>query len=284
MNGTLSGRPAVRSSTPGRRWGAAATAALAAVVLLSGCSAGGGGQPSWTAQPAASGPAGSSQASSSAPPASAAPTEGTETAEPAGSAEASGSATSAAWKMYTDPARKVSFDLPEEWIAQSVTPDEGTLPGALKVEVKTADGAVIATLKTGLPETSAHECPDPQRKPYIVLASNPVDLPSNESAAIEPRVVFRVIQGYRYFGSYGITNMVGGADGSACTLMNVVSGPAGTGNYSFGDLDTLRAYAPDEKVAPAKAFDTLDQAGKYVSEGTEFANVQRMLMSLVINS
>jgi hypothetical protein len=46
----------------------------------------------------------------------------------------------------------------------------------------------------------------------------------------------------------------------------------------------LKAFAPDEKVAPAKAFDTLDQAAKYVDEGTEFANVQRMLMSLEIKN
>ena len=47
---------------------------------------------------------------------------------------------------------------------------------------------------------------------------------------------------------------------------------------------TLKAFATDEKVAPAKSFDTLDQAAKYVDEGAEFANVQRMLMSLEIKN
>ena len=37
-------------------------------------------------------------------------------------------------------------------------------------------------------------------------------------------------------------------------------------------------------MAPAKAFDTLDQAANYVNEGSEFANVQRMLMSLKIKN
>jgi hypothetical protein len=97
-------------------------------------------------------------------------------------------------------------------------------------------------------------------------------------------VVFRVIQGYRYFGSYGITNLVGGADSKACQLQNVVQGLAGKGNYSFSDVRSLKAFAPDEKVAPAKAFDTLDQAAGYVNEGSEFANVQRMLMSLKIKN
>lgn len=284
MNGTVSGRPAVRTSTSGQRRGVAMGAALA-VVLLSGCTADSGDRPSWTAQPPASGSAASPTApSTSAPSTTSGPAGGTKTPAATSSDGASRTAAAAGWKTYTDPARKVRFDLPEEWIAQSVSPDEGTLPGALKVEVKTADGAVMATLKTGLPATPAPDCPDPQRKPYIVLASEPVDLPSSGSAAIEPRVVFRVIQGYRYFGSYGVTNVVGGADGSACSLLNVVRGPAETGNYSFGDLDMLKAYAPDEKVAPAKTFDTLDQAGKYVSQGSEFANVKRMLMSLVINT
>ena len=44
------------------------------------------------------------------------------------------------------------------------------------------------------------------------------------------------------------------------------------------------AFAPDEKVAPAKAFDTLGQAAEYTGESSEFANVQRMLMSLEIKN
>jgi hypothetical protein len=112
-----------------------------------------------------------------------------------------------------------------------------------------------------------------------------VELPhSGGQGTIDPHVVFRVMQGYRYFGSYGITNLVGGADSKACQLQNVVQGLAGKGNYSFSDVRSLKAFAPDEKVAPAKAFDTLDQAAGYVNKGAEFANVQRMLMSLKIKS
>ena len=47
---------------------------------------------------------------------------------------------------------------------------------------------------------------------------------------------------------------------------------------------SLKAFAPDEKVAPAKAFDTLDQAARYAGEDVDFANVQRMLMSLEIKN
>jgi hypothetical protein len=166
-----------------------------------------------------------------------------------------------------------------------VAVDEGSLPGALKIEVKDAKGNYVATLQTGMPEAAAPACPEGERKPYTVVSSVPVDLPHKDGeGTIAPRVVFRVIQGYKFFGSYGMTNQVGGADGKACGLQNVVLGPEGKGNYWFGDLRTLKAFAVDEKVAPAKAFDTLDQAAKYVNEGSEFANVQRMLMSLEIKS
>jgi hypothetical protein len=158
------------------------------------------------------------------------------------------------------------------------------LPGALKIEVKKPDGTFMAALRTGLPPSSA-ECPEPSRRPYTVVSSVPVEVAAaGGEGTIPPRVVFRVIQGYRYFGSYGITNVVGGADGQACELRNILRGPAGKGDYSFGDVVSVRAFAPDEKVAPAKAFDTLGEAARYANEGTEFANVQRMLMSLKIKN
>jgi hypothetical protein len=116
-----------------------------------------------------------------------------------------------------------------------------------------------------------------------VISSVPVALSAaGGDGTIPPRVVFRVIQGYRYFGSYGITSLVGGGDGQACELRNIVRGPAGKGDYSFADVVSVKAFAPNEKVAPAKAFDTLAEAARYASEGAEFANVQRMLMSLEI--
>ena len=177
----------------------------------------------------------------------------------------------------------MSFDLPEEWIAQSVTPDDGTMAGALKVEVKKPDGTVIASLRTDC----RRRLRNARRRPPALhrdqqRARGPAG--TGRRGYHRPACGVRVIQGYRYFGSFGITNIVGGADGQACELRNVVRGPAGKGDYSFGDLPALKAFAPDEKVAPAKALDTLDQAEKYVDEGTEFANVQRMLMSLEIKN
>ena len=245
-----------------------AVLAVAAAAALAGCSSGGNGAPVWTA--------GSSAAESATSTATPGPSAGT-SAAPGSSASA--------WKIFTDPAKTVSFEVPQDWIVQSDAPDAGALPGALKITVKDAGGGYVATLQTGLTPRPAAVCAAGDARNYVVVSSVPVDLPhAGGAGTIDPHVVFRVIQGYKYFGSYGITNVVGGAGGKSCALQNVVRGPAGKGDYSFGDVPVLKALAPDRKVAPAKAFDTLDQAAKYVNQGSEFANVQRMLMSLKINN
>jgi hypothetical protein len=256
----------------------ACASALLAGALLAGCSTPSNSGPGWTAQPEAPG----TTAAATAPASAGASADATPGAT--GSATADPVATASAWKTFSDPAKTVSFELPQEWIAQSVAPEEGALPGALKVEVKKPDGTFMAALRTGLPPSSA-ACPEGARRPYTVISSVPAELSAEGGeGTIPPRVVFRVIQGYRYFGSYGVTNLVAGADGQACELRNIIRGPAGKGDSSFGDLVAVRAFAPDEKVAPAKAFDTLGQAAQYVDESSDFANVQRMLMSLEIKN
>ena len=273
-----------RTLARGSRIAAALTLTAAA---LSGCSSENKGTPAWTAgsSPGAGGsvPSPESSAAGSTPAASPGSTAAATGSTTTGPAEPG--STAAPWKVFTDPAKTVSFELPQEWIAQSVAPDQGTLTGALKIEVKDAKGGYLATLQTGLSPQPAAACADETAKPYVVVSSVPVELPHRGGeGTIEPRVVFRVIQGYKYFGSYGITNIVGGPAGKSCALQSLVRGPEGMGDYSFGDLAELKAFAPDQKVAPAKAFDTLDQAAKYVNEGSEFANVQRMLMSLKIKN
>ncbi|CAI3800490.1 hypothetical protein [Pseudarthrobacter sp. MM222] len=261
---------------------AAALAVTAAA--LSGCSGSGQGAPAWTA----GGSPGASTAAADPSPGTAsagATPDAAASGTASGTASASPGSTASAWKVFMDPAKSVSFELPQDWIAQSVPPEQGSLPGALKIEVKDAEGGYLATLQTGLPSRPVPDCPGDALKPYVVVSSVPVELPHRGGEGlIEPRVVFRVIQGYKFFGSYGITNMVGGADGKSCGLQNVVRGSEGKGDYSFGDLTVLKVFAPDERVAPAKSFDTLDQAAKYVNQGAEFANVQRMLMSLKVKN
>ncbi|MDI3242540.1 hypothetical protein QK292_12905 [Arthrobacter sp. AL08] len=264
---------------PARGLRIAAALALSAAAL-SGCSSEGKGTPAWTA----GGDAGTAAAASPSGPPAGSPPPATSPG-PTGSGAAEPGATAPAWKVFTDPAKTVSFELPQDWIAQSVAPEQGAMPGALKIEVKDAAGGYLATLQTGLQPLPAASCAADASRPYVVVNSVPVELPHRGGdGTIDPRVVFRVIQGYKYFGSYGITNLVGGLDGKSCVLQNVVRGPAGKGDYSFGDLTELKAFTPDQKVAPAKAFDTLGQAANYVNEGSEYANVQRMLMSLKIKN
>jgi hypothetical protein len=264
-----------------------AAALAVAAAALSGCSSDGKGTPSWTAGSSPAGTATPDASSAGASPggsAGASPGATADATASGGGSAASGS-TASAWKVFTDPAKSVSFELPQEWIAQSVAPDPGTMPGALKIEVKDAKGGYLATLQTGLRPQPVPACAGEAARPYVVVSSVPVELPhGGGEGTIDPHVVFRVIQGYKYFGSYGITNIVGGSGGTSCALQNLVRGPEGKGDFSFGDLTVLKTLAPDQKVAPAKSFDTLDQAAKYVNEGSEFANVQRMLMSLKIRN
>ena len=263
-----------------------AAALAVAAAALAGCSSDGKGTPVWTAGGGTAG--GTAESPTSVPTTGPTPSAGA-SAVPGSTASTGATAapgsTASAWKVFSDPAKTVSFEVPQDWIVQSVAPDAGALPGALKIEVKDAQGAYLATLQTGLPAQPAEPCGDGAARDYVVISSVPVDLPHGAGeGTIDPHVVFRVIQGYKYFGSYGITNVVGGPGGKSCALQNVVRGPAGKGDYSFGDVTVLKPLAPDQKVAPAKAFDTLDQAAKYVNEGSEFANVQRMLMSLEIKN
>lgn len=261
---------------------AAATAAVVLAMALSGCGAG-SASPAWTgvAGPSASagaqgGPtAGGPSASGSATPSGAGNSS-------SGSATPSPGATSAEWKRYTDPAKKISFELPASWIVQSTDPAPGAAAGSLRLEVKKGDGTFVAALATGLPIPTAPACDPAQAKSYSVLNSVPVTVPFADGPnVIAPRFVFRVIQGYKFFGSFGLTGVPTAAqDGKACQLTNIVPGPAGIGGYSFADATEVTAPAQEARVAPLKSFDSLAQASAYVRDSGDFADAQRMIMSL----
>lgn len=259
--------------------GSAVVLAAVLAATLAGCGAG-STAPVWTGVPSGS--------SSAAPggPTSGSPASGGTTAS--GSAASSGSgtpspgATSAQWKTYTDPAKKVKFDLPAAWIVQSTEPAPGAAAGSLRLEVKKADGTFVAALATGLPVPAPSTCDPAQAKAYSVLNSLPVKVPFADGPnVIAPRFVFRVIQGYKFFGSFGLTGLATAAqDGKACKLVNVVPGPAGIGGYSFADTIEVTPPQADAKVAPLKSFDNLAQASAYVRDSGDFADAQRMIMSL----
>ncbi|MGT2460974.1 hypothetical protein [Sinomonas atrocyanea] len=254
-----------------------AAAVLALALAVAGCGAG-SAAPTWTAVPSA----GTASAAPGGPSAGA-----SSSGAPTASGSASGGtpspgATSATWKTYTDPAKKVRFDLPADWIVQSTDPAAGAAPGSLHIEVKKADGTFVAALQTGLPVPTSAPCDPAQAKPYSVLNSVPVTVPfADGPSVITPRFVFRVIQGYKYFGSFGLTALATSAqDGKACRLLNIVPGPAGIGGYSFADSVEVVPPSPQAQVAPLSSFDTLAQASAYVRDSGDFADAQRMIMSL----
>ncbi|WP_246036246.1 hypothetical protein [Sinomonas susongensis] len=203
-------------------------------------------------------------------------------ASPAPSGSTSAGATSAQWKTFTDPGKTISFELPAQWIVQSAPLAPGSAAGAVHYDVKKADGTFVAGLQTGLPVPTPQPCDAGQAKPYTVLNSVPVNLPFQDGpTALTPRFVFRVIQGYKYFGSFGLVGVTTSAqDGKACRLLNIVPGPTGTGGYAFSDVTELAPLAANAEVAPLQAFDNLAQASDYVRASGDFADAQRMIMSL----
>ena len=189
------------------------------------------------------------------------------------------------WTAFTDEQRLVSFEVPEDWTVEAIEdPGEGFDEGGMHFDVSNADGATMAELHTRITPPS-EECAADAASPYIVLSSEPVDIPSTAEAegSIEPRFVVRLIQGYRFFSSYGITDMVGGADGAACVLYNTVQGPDHIGLYSFGDGIQLRALEPAQVGSRTASFATIAEAQKRFGQ-KDFDRIRRMIMSLQVAS
>ncbi|WP_427018429.1 hypothetical protein ACQCSX_07755 [Pseudarthrobacter sp. P1] len=245
--------------------------AVAAVVALAGCDGGSAPAPSATQSTAASSPAGSTAAAS---------TSGT--AGPSSSAATSGGAptagpTASAWKTYTDPDRKISFELPQEWTTQRPT---ATAVAETTVEVKNSAGEVVATFKTS-PAVLGGGCAPEDARDYTVLASVPMGIPStsDDGGAVSPRFVYRLVQGTTaFYASYGITDHIAGAGGKACQIYNTVS-DTGMGHYMFGDVQEFSG-TPDG-AAGLRTFDTLAQAQAYMLT-SEFQNIARMITSLKV--
>jgi hypothetical protein len=189
------------------------------------------------------------------------------------------------WTVFSDEQRLVSFEVPESWVVEAIEdPGEGFEEGGMHFKVANADGAPMAQLHTRI-TPPAEECGADAASPYVVLSSEPVKLPSTGEAegSIEPRFVVRVIQGFRFFSSYGITDMVGGADGAACVLYNTVQGPDHIGLYSFGDAVQVRALDPTQVGSRTESYATIAEAQKRFAH-KNFDAIRRMIMSLQVAS
>ncbi len=268
--------------------GAAGLAVLLSITLT-GCGTGGPTEGASTAPassassgvtgpgaaPTAATPAAGDPPSSSSASASSAGTAGT------GSADgASAEPTAAAWKTFTDSSHKISFEVPQDWTVQQLA--DAPTAGAKHIVVKDAAGKQMATLETGITGLGG-ACAAGALRPYTVLASVPMDLPSNadDAGAVSPRFVYRLLQGSnKFYASYGITDHSAGPDGQACRVYNTVSGP-GVGAYMFGDV--VQFSATGGGSPGIDTFDTIAEAQKQML-GSAFQNVQRMITSLKITS
>lgn len=187
------------------------------------------------------------------------------------------SATAADWKNFTDPGKTVSFEVPQDWSVQ-VLPSPGA--GALHLEVKDTAGTTMATLNTHITGLGG-ACQPASSRPYTVLASLPMVIPSDNTApaAVEPRYVYRVIQGAtHFFASYGITDQSAGPDGKACLVSNTVTSKK-LGVYMFGDV--LQFTSALDGSPGLRAFATIADAQAYM-RSTEYQNIQKMLTSLKV--
>ncbi len=250
----------------------AAAAVLSVSLFLAGCGVSAGAQ----------GPAGTAETGPHATHADPKPTpgpSGNSAGGATGTAPASPTAepTAPQWKKYTDPASTLSFELPEDWTTQLVPGPTGK---AVRVDVRSTSGDVVASLQTQVSGLGG-ACGKNLRRPYTVLASIPLELPSNNrgAAAVDPRYVYRVIQGGTHFyASYGITDQAAGADGKACLVYNTVQSDR-LGIYMFGDV--LQFTSALDGSPGLRAFATIADAQAYMLTG-EYLNVQRMVTSLKI--
>ena len=227
-----------------------------------------------------------------------APASPSASAAPEGSASASASPTPVAlpmlperpapgdgWTAFTDEQRLVSFEVPEDWIVEAIEdPGAGFDEGGLHFNVSNADGDTMAELHTRITPPS-DDCGADAASPYIVLSSEAVDLPSAAEAegSIDPRFVVRLVQGFRFFSSYGVTDIVGGADGATCVLYNTVQGPEYIGLFSFGDAIQLSALDPTQVGSRTQSFATIAEAQKRFDQ-KDFDQIRRMIMSLQVAS
>ncbi|MHA7277381.1 hypothetical protein ACX80O_12780 [Arthrobacter sp. Hz1] len=185
------------------------------------------------------------------------------------------------WVIFTDPDSLASFEVPPDWVVEPIeAPGDGFAPDSIHLAVENPDGDLMAELHTGI-SAAPGDCSPDDASPYTVILSQPVELPSTAASdqSIDPRLVVRLIEGFRFFSSYGITDVVGGANGAACTLTNTVQGPEHIGLYSFGDAISLTALTPEQVGSRTESFETIADADKFF-DSAQFTSIRRMIASL----
>lgn len=245
----------------GSRYRRVAAAALC-LALLSGCAPGEpDGNPSGSAAATATASAAGGQASGAAP-------------LPKASVKG--------WKVYSDPDRTVSFELPADWIVQRQAKPTMPSDGGVHLNVRDAAGKVVAELHTRL-KVPKEKCGPGEAKEYSVVLTEPAKVASaGGKDSIKPLFVFRTLLGYQYFGSYGLTDQPGGDGISACRLQNTVAGPKPVGVYSFSNAAVHGAPAPGRDTGALEMFGLIAEA-KAFTQTERFKTIKQVIKSLKIH-
>ncbi|EMY34976.1 hypothetical protein D477_006738 [Arthrobacter crystallopoietes BAB-32] len=246
-------------------------AAVLCLLLLAGC-----GSPEATDDGAS--PAGASASpvvadgtGSSASPGAA------ETREPLRKASAKG------WKVYTDPDRVLSFEVPGDWVVQRQVKPSEPADGGVHLDVRDSDGKLAAELHTRL-KLPKDKCTPGEVREYAVVFSEPADVPAVPGGdRIEPVFAFRTILGYKYFGSFGLTDKEAGIGNQACTIENTVTGPKPVGTYSFSNAARHGTPPADGDFGALETFDLIAQAEKF-TDSKRFKTVKQVITSLQISA
>ena len=237
-------------------------AAVLCLALLSGCASGEpDGNSSGSATATATASAGASQASGAAP-------------LPKASVKG--------WKVYSDPDRTISFELPADWIVQRQAKPTMPSDGGLHLNVRDAAGKVVAELHTRL-KVPKEKCGPGEAREYSVVLTEPAKVASaGGKDSLKPLFVFRTLLGYQYFGSYGLTDQPGGDGISACRLQNTVAGPKPVGVYSFANAAVHGAPAVGKDTGALEMFGLIAEA-KAFTQTERFKTIRQVIKSLKIH-
>jgi hypothetical protein len=227
-----------RSFSPGMR--AAVAAAVCAAALLTGCAAPAAG-PAASSAPASSTPAGSLPASA--------------TPGPSGDATPEGADSPAAeWKTYTTPDGRLSFDHPAQWTVAEASGSSSN--GGAFVEVRNANGKLLATLRTNL--AVGTECLE--KYPFMTYDSEPV--PALAQSGVTPRFVYEARSNpaekdpmkAATFG-YGITSAPEPTGETACPIAHFFTWPPSGASFAgiYNPFDTTPGNEPHVDTPEAYA-------------------------------
>lgn len=146
------------------------------------------------------------------------------------------------WKTYTTPDGKLMFDYPSTWTVKDRAREAA--PGGIFVEVLTAAGKSVATLRTNI--ILKADCP--AKYPYALMDSG--EVPALEQKGTAPMFVFEGRDDQAAYPSrpaslsYGITSAPLPTGPSACPIFQFFTWPPGVAAFS-GVYDPLAAIPGD---------------------------------------